>query len=317
MPALGLELPPTAIGKDYLNNGSILARTPSGTGYQLSLLGLLGLSVARDEGLEINLLGLTFGVDPLDFALKLPGIGRPRPDADRRRTPLLRECQRLARRAGPEHGPGTLAPRSPFSWEMAAAARSHRGDGGAMSRSEEGVRRNASSDPSDRRGARRGVLASTWSASAQPPPEMALTPACHSHADLAAMLNRKYAEAPNAVGVQANGHLVEVFASSDGASWTIVVTRPDGVELHRRGGRGLGDAAQSGHPAARLTASRFPLRSRGEGRIGFGGCIGVSGPFMRFRANRLNEGRRTPRVLFGHSGATGSAVTGTELLSVN
>jgi Protein of unknown function (DUF3750) len=76
VPALGLELPPTAIGKDYLSNGSIFARTPSGSGLQLSLLGLLGLSLARDEGLEVNLLGLTFGVDPLDFALKLPGIGR-------------------------------------------------------------------------------------------------------------------------------------------------------------------------------------------------------------------------------------------------
>ena len=76
MPALGLELPPTAIGKDYLNNGSLFAPTPSGTGYQVSLFGLLGLSMAREEGLEINLLGLTFGLDPLDFALKLPGIGR-------------------------------------------------------------------------------------------------------------------------------------------------------------------------------------------------------------------------------------------------
>jgi hypothetical protein len=44
--------------------------------YQLSLLGLLGLSLAREEGLELNLLGLTFGGDPLDFAVKLPGIGR-------------------------------------------------------------------------------------------------------------------------------------------------------------------------------------------------------------------------------------------------
>ena len=76
VPALGLELPPTAIGKDYLSNGSVFARTPSGSGLELSLLGLLGLSLARDEGLEVNLLGLTFGVDPLDFALKLPGIGR-------------------------------------------------------------------------------------------------------------------------------------------------------------------------------------------------------------------------------------------------
>jgi hypothetical protein len=76
VPALGLELPPTAIGKDYLSNGSIVARAPSGTGVQVSLLGLLGLALARDEGVEVNLLGLTFGVDPLDFALKLPGIGR-------------------------------------------------------------------------------------------------------------------------------------------------------------------------------------------------------------------------------------------------
>jgi hypothetical protein len=76
VPELGLELPPTAVGKDYLSNGSLFAPTPSGTGYQVSLLGLVGLAMAREEGLEINLLGLTFGLDPLDFALKLPGIGR-------------------------------------------------------------------------------------------------------------------------------------------------------------------------------------------------------------------------------------------------
>ena len=74
-----------------------------------------------------------------------------------------------------------------------------------------------------------GGFGLTGSALALPPPKAVLSPACHSHADLAAMLNRKYAEAPSAVGVQANGHLVEVFASNDGTSWTIVVTRPDGV----------------------------------------------------------------------------------------
>jgi hypothetical protein len=74
-----------------------------------------------------------------------------------------------------------------------------------------------------------GGFGLTGSALAQPPPQAVLTPACHSHADLAAMLNQKYSEAPSAVGVQANGHLVEVFASNDGTSWTIVVTRPDGV----------------------------------------------------------------------------------------
>jgi hypothetical protein len=76
VPELALELPPTAIGKDYLANGGVFASTPSGTGYQMSVLGLLGLSLGRDEGLELNLLGLTLGVDPFDVAIKLPGVGR-------------------------------------------------------------------------------------------------------------------------------------------------------------------------------------------------------------------------------------------------
>jgi hypothetical protein len=76
VPALGLELPPTAIGKDFLANGNLFAPTPSGTGYQMSLLGLLGLALGRDEGLEVNLLGLTLGIDPMDLAIKLPAVGR-------------------------------------------------------------------------------------------------------------------------------------------------------------------------------------------------------------------------------------------------
>ncbi len=76
VPELKLDLPPTAIGKDYLPGNSIFARSPSGTGGQVSLFGLLGILVAREEGLEINILGLTFGVDIRDPALKLPMIGR-------------------------------------------------------------------------------------------------------------------------------------------------------------------------------------------------------------------------------------------------
>ena len=75
VPELGLELPATAIGKDYLASG-IFAAAPSGTGYQLSLYGLLGITAARAEGLELNLLGLVFGLDFGGPALKLPGIGR-------------------------------------------------------------------------------------------------------------------------------------------------------------------------------------------------------------------------------------------------
>ncbi|OLC72471.1 MAG: hypothetical protein AUH87_01400 [Deltaproteobacteria bacterium 13_1_40CM_4_54_4] len=75
-PELELDLPVTAIGKDYPINGSVIDRAPSGTGYQLSMLGLLGLTLARDEGLELNLLGLSFGIDFSKPAIKLPFIGR-------------------------------------------------------------------------------------------------------------------------------------------------------------------------------------------------------------------------------------------------
>ena len=76
VPELHMDLPATAIGKDYPINGSLLDRTPSGTGYQLSMLGVLGLSMAREEGVELNLLGLSFGIDFYKPALKLPFIGR-------------------------------------------------------------------------------------------------------------------------------------------------------------------------------------------------------------------------------------------------
>jgi uncharacterized protein DUF3750 len=76
IPEMRLTLPATAIGKDYLPPGEWLSPTPSGTGYQLSLAGLLGISVAVDEGVELNLLGLVAGIDFRRPALKLPGIGR-------------------------------------------------------------------------------------------------------------------------------------------------------------------------------------------------------------------------------------------------
>ncbi len=76
VPELRLDLPPTAIGKDYLEGGDLFAAAPSGTGFQVSLFGLFGVLVAVEEGVEVNLLGLIFGIDPLGPALKLPGFGR-------------------------------------------------------------------------------------------------------------------------------------------------------------------------------------------------------------------------------------------------
>jgi hypothetical protein len=76
VPELGLDLPPTAIGKDYLAEGRLFDTMPSGSGWQFSLLGLLGIGVGWEEGLEVNLLGLSAGLDINDLALRLPGFGR-------------------------------------------------------------------------------------------------------------------------------------------------------------------------------------------------------------------------------------------------
>ena len=78
MPELQVDLPPTAIGKDY--SRTLFDSAPSGGGTQASVGGLLGLTVSGVEGLELNLLGLTFGVNPFDPALKLPLVGRIGPE---------------------------------------------------------------------------------------------------------------------------------------------------------------------------------------------------------------------------------------------
>jgi hypothetical protein len=73
VPELEVDLPSTAIGKDYLG-GSMVGSAPSGAGYQVSLGGLLGMSASGVDGFEINLLGLNFGVN--SKGLKLPMVGR-------------------------------------------------------------------------------------------------------------------------------------------------------------------------------------------------------------------------------------------------
>jgi hypothetical protein len=75
VPELGVDLPPTAIGKDFLNN-SLVGSAPSGSGLQFSIGGVFALTASGVEGLELNLLGLTFGFNPFDPALKLPLVGR-------------------------------------------------------------------------------------------------------------------------------------------------------------------------------------------------------------------------------------------------
>ncbi len=78
VPELQIDLPPTAIGKDY--NRTVFDSAPSGGGAQASIAGLLALTASGVEGIELNLLGLTFGLNPFDPALKLPLVGRIGPE---------------------------------------------------------------------------------------------------------------------------------------------------------------------------------------------------------------------------------------------
>lgn len=77
VPQLGCPLPVTAIGRDYLPGGVFISRTPSNTGYQVSVLGLASVSAARSEGLELSLLGLTIRIDIQGRSIYLPGDSKP------------------------------------------------------------------------------------------------------------------------------------------------------------------------------------------------------------------------------------------------
>ena len=76
IPELVVDLPPHALGKDFLLDGAWIAPAPSNTGFQVSARGLFAVTLAREEGLEVSVLGLTFGLDPNDLAIKLPGLGK-------------------------------------------------------------------------------------------------------------------------------------------------------------------------------------------------------------------------------------------------
>lgn len=75
-PELGGELPPHAIGKDWIDDGDLFGVSETKTGFQLSLFGVLGVTLGLGEGIEFNILGLTAGLDLARPALKLPLVGR-------------------------------------------------------------------------------------------------------------------------------------------------------------------------------------------------------------------------------------------------
>lgn len=76
VPQLTVELPPHALGKDFLGYTTYFAKSESGKGFQISLWGILGLVIGVAEGIEVNISSMVFGIDFLSPAIKLPFIGR-------------------------------------------------------------------------------------------------------------------------------------------------------------------------------------------------------------------------------------------------
>lgn len=54
------------------------------------------------------------------------------------------------------------------------------------------------------------------------------TPACGRRDDILAQLSDRYREAPVGIGVAGNGGLIELLTASTGATWTLLITLPNG-----------------------------------------------------------------------------------------
>lgn len=52
---------------------------------------------------------------------------------------------------------------------------------------------------------------------------------CTTRHEVGSYLLSEFSEAPVALGVANNGSLIEVFASNDRTTWTIMLTKPDGT----------------------------------------------------------------------------------------
>ncbi len=52
---------------------------------------------------------------------------------------------------------------------------------------------------------------------------------CATHGEVTKRLGSAYSETQVAIGLASNGGVVEVFSTDDGATWTIVMTMPNGM----------------------------------------------------------------------------------------
>jgi len=68
-------------------------------------------------------------------------------------------------------------------------------------------------------------------------------PVCASYEAISKQLEKKYTEVPVGRGLVDGNKLMQLFASADGATWTVVVVRADGVSCIAAAGEHWQDVA--------------------------------------------------------------------------
>ena len=76
VPDLDIQLPPEAVGRDYPSEGKMFWASKDRHEYRFSLWGYAGIAAGKSTGFELNFLGLVFGFEVVNPAIKLPGFGR-------------------------------------------------------------------------------------------------------------------------------------------------------------------------------------------------------------------------------------------------
>lgn len=81
------------------------------------------------------------------------------------------------------------------------------------------------------------VALATTAAAAQGPSVPPRLP-CHDYQKLAETLSKRYGETPVSLGLQTNGHVLQVFTSPASGSWTILSVAPSGIGCIVAAGQG-------------------------------------------------------------------------------
>jgi hypothetical protein len=64
------------------------------------------------------------------------------------------------------------------------------------------------------------------------------SPPCASRPEFLKQLSKRFNEEPVALGLTNNGSLIELLASDDGSTWTIMISRPNGSSCLIAAGEG-------------------------------------------------------------------------------